>query len=485
MPNLFSQDYNILEFGAVNDGKTMNTESIQNAIDAAYNAGGGKVIIPAGIYLTGSIVLKSNIELHLLENAVLFGSTLPQHYKSIKRWKALILADSASNIAIKGKGIIDGQGAKLALHIDSLFYAGKIDSSEYNFIDKRPKAHIRPQIIEFVNSNQIEIKGITLQNSASWVQSYFRCQNLVIDSIRVESDTYWNNDGIDVIDSKNVRIVNSYINSSDDGICLKSYALGYKGDQDMSILCDSIYIANCVIRSSASALKFGTSSYRGFKNITIENIKIFDTFRSAIALESVHNGPIENVLIQNIKAENTGNALFIRLGGKPNNERKGYFKNVTIKNIEVQISAGIPDEAYTIRGPALPFFHNTFPSSITGIPNNRISNVSLENIMIIYPGGGNNAYANLPLNRLKDIPENEEMYPEFSMFGELPAWGFYLRHAEAIHFNGVFLKIQEPDYRPAIVLDDTENIQFKNIDVEGDSKNTQIFKNKVGAIPID
>src|SRR5688500_1750809 len=144
----FAQDYNILDFGAKGDGKTINTASIQFAIDAAHVNGGGRVIIPSGVFLSGSIVLKSNIELHLLKDAVLLGSTDSDLYIKLNRWEALVLADSQTNIAITGHGLIDGQGRRLALNIDSLFYAGKIDSADYNFADMRPSHFIRPQLTE-------------------------------------------------------------------------------------------------------------------------------------------------------------------------------------------------------------------------------------------------------------------------------------------------------------------------------------------------
>ena len=200
-----------------------------------------------------------------------------------------------------------------------------------------------------------------------------------IDRIRVESDTYWNNDGIDLIDCVNVRITNSFVNSSDDGICLKS-----SRHSDGLYICDSIYIANCTIRSSASAIKLGTHSYGGFKNIKIENIKVYDTFRSAIALEAYSNGVLENIEISNVKAKNTGNAIFIRLGDARANQPPGTLRNVTIKNVRAQIAFYPPDSKYEIRGPELPFFHNVFPSSITGIPDYLVQNVHLENIKIIY-----------------------------------------------------------------------------------------------------
>ena len=475
-----ARDYNILSFGALSDAKTLNTLAIQTAIDSAYRDGGGRVIVPAGQFLSGSIILKSNVELHLTKRGVILGSTDPKDYLQLNRWKALIMADGATNIKLSGKGSIDGQGAELALTIDSLFYAGKLDSVDYELKEKRPKVTVRPQIIELVNCKNVSISDINLKNAASWVQSYYMCENLEVDGIHVESDTYWNNDGIDIIDCKNVSIINSYFNASDDGICIKSYGRVKHGKP----YCDSIYVANCTVRSSASAVKFGTASFGGFMNIIIEKIKIFDTFRSAIALESYGNGFLENVLVQDIRAVNTGNAIFIKLGKRWKDRPAGTLKNVTIKNVKVKVPFETPDSKYKIRGPQLPFFHNIFPSSITGIPNGPVKNVTLENIEISYPGKGNRVYANMPLSRLESVPENMDQYPEFSMFGELPAWGFYIRHVEGLTMKNVKVSIRNKDYRPAFVLDDVKNSKLESIHVSGDKKKEPIILNNTMNVEI-
>jgi len=277
--SLKKAEIQILSLGAKGDGKTLNTSIIQSGIDSLAKQGGGKLIIPEGHFLSGSIILKSGVELHLQKNAVLLGSTNPYHYISLNRWKALVLADGQNNIAISGKGTIDGQGRRLALNADSLYYIGEMDAKYYNLRRKRPNEGYRPQNIEMVKCKNVRISGVTIKDAACWVQTYDLCENLVLDSIRVISDAYWNNDGIDISDCRNVRVTNSFVNSADDGICLKS---GDKDDWN-----DSIYIANCTVRSSANAVKFGTGSTGGFKNVTIENIKVYDTFRSAIALETV------------------------------------------------------------------------------------------------------------------------------------------------------------------------------------------------------
>jgi Glycosyl hydrolases family 28 len=477
--SILAKDYNIISYGAVADGKTLNTAAVQSAIDQAFKDGGGRVIVPSGRFMTGSIVLKSGVELHLLKGARLMGSTKISDYYaiSINKWKALLMADDAHNISITGKGTIDGQGSALALHVDSLFYAGKLDSSLYQMKEKRPVPHARPQIIQFVKCNNIRVTGVTIRNSASWVQTYDLCNNILIDRIRVESVSYWNNDGMDIIDSKNVTITNCYVNSADDGICIKSY----QRNGGIIVFCDSIYIANCVVRSSACAIKLGTSSFGGFKNVTIEKIKVFDTYRSAIALECWETGILENILVQDIKAVNTGNAIFIRLSKRRNfkDYPMGKLRNVTVKNVKVTVPYEQPDYDYELRGPTLPFFHNVFPASITGIPGYSVENLTLENIKIIYPGRGNKSYANLPISRLADIPEKIEDYPEFSMFGELPAWAFYVRHVDGLSMKNVKVKIRKPDYRPAFVFDDVKNLSLEAIRVVGDKKSDQKIFNQV------
>lgn len=474
---LLAQDYSILQFGGKPDCNKLNTASIQSAIDAAHKNGGGRVVIPSGSYLSGSVVLKSGVELHLLKGAVLLGSTDPAHYIKMNRWKALVMADGQSNITITGQGQIDGQGRKLALHIDSLFYAGLIDSAFYNFVEMRPSHYIRPQLIEFVNCKNIEVKNVTLRNAACWVQTYDQCVNILMDSVRVESDAYWNNDGIDIQDCKNVRITNCFVNAADDGICLKS--------QSATHYCDSIYIANCTVRSSASAIKFGTVSHGGFKNVIIEHIKVYDTFRSVVAIECVDGGILENILIDSIEAVNVGNAIFIRLGDRSKERAPGLLKNITIKNMKADIAYERPDYAYEIRGPALPFFHNTFPSSITGLPGHVVENVTLENIEINYPGRGNNGLANLPVSRLDQVPENDAAYPEFSMFGELPSWGFYVRHMDGLKMKNIRLKIDAPDYRPALVFEDVRNLDIQSMIISGETKPWHIVLHKTENVNID
>ena len=458
--------FDIKKYGAVGDGKTLNTKAIQKAIDAANKNKGGRVVFSKGKFLSGSIYLKSGVELFFEEGAILLGSTNPDDYPKYEGIRALILANGSKNIAVNGKGIIDGQGRELALAIDSLHHTGVRIDPKYNYRRMRPEDG-RGKLISFVKCDSITMINITLKNSPGWVQCFTECKNIVIDAMTVNSTAYWNNDGIDVNGCENVQITNCNVNAADDGICLKSESPGLQNN--------TIYIANCRIRSSANAVKLGTGSYGSFKNVTIENIEVYDTFRSAIAIESVDGAEIENIKVSNITAVNTGNAIFIRLGHR-NGEKPGYIKNVSIKNVKVQVPFGRPDIDYDLRGPEVDYFHNPFPASIAGIPGHLIENVVLENIEIMYPGRASKGMAYHPLSRLKDVKENINGYPEFSMFGELPSWGFYVRHVNGIEMKNIKLILEKEDFRPAFVFDDVKNLTMKAIDIPSDKTNQIVFK---------
>lgn len=477
-----TRQYNIADFGAVPDGKTLNTEVIQRVIDKVSSDGGGTVVVPAGEFLTGSIQLKSNVELFLSKGALLLGSTNPYHYFEVERKGVaessrkdnselgLILAAGANNIKLRGEGTIDGQGLQLALNGDSLHHTGELVDANYSQRRMRPSELVRPKLFRFLECKNIEITGLTLKNSASWGLSFDLCQNMVLDSLKVINRAYWNNDGMDITDCRNVRVTNCNVDAADDGICLKSYHVGETND--------SIYVANCEIRSSASAVKFGTASFGGFRNVHIEHIRVFDTFRSAIAIESVDGGVIENIKVNDIIAKNTGNAIFIRLGHRAG-ENPGIVRNIHISNVNVEVPFGRPDEAYDLRGPEVDFFHNPFPASIVGIPGHRVENITLENISIVYPGRATKGMAYIPLWDLGRVPEQVEKYPEFSMFGELPAWGLYVRHAKGLNLKNISLNVLDEDFRPAFVFDDVEQLDMEQVIVGGNASKPNVILKSV------
>lgn len=452
---------NIIDFGAIADGKTKNTVAIQNAIDKANQMGGAIVLIPSGNFLTGVLHLKSNVELHLSANATLLASTNRTDYGPSKEVSALITAKNQHNIAITGNGVITGQSVELLKDIYVMLNAGTLEDDTWKTVNPwhqmRTTESNRPKLIDFTNCEGIQIKSISLKDGLCWIQDYRNCSNILIDSIKVESNSYWNNDGLDVTDSENVKITNCFINAADDGICLKS--------EDRTRGCKNILVAGCKVRSSASAIKLGTASWGGFKKITIRNITVYDTYRSAVALEAVDGGLLEDIDVRNIKATNTGNAILIRLGHRNKDTVMSRLRNVYIGNVIVSVPLSKPDKGYTMEGPELTFPHNIIPSSITGLPGHPVENVELENITITYGGGGTKSIANFPLDSLNSITENEAGYPEFSMFGELPVWGLYVRHAKGLTMKNIQLSYQKEDFRSACAFNDVDKLSITKMEI--------------------
>lgn len=451
-----NSNVNITSYGAVAGDTTNNARFIQEAIDAVSAKGGGQVLIPKGRFTSGPIELKSNVNLHFADGAVLLGSTKRLDYGSEKA-KALISAKKQQNISITGKGIINGQGRSVVKDLYRLLEEGKLRDD--NWRKKRPDEKNRPRIMVFKSCKNIHIKGIKLLNGAGWIQDYVNCDGIDIDSIRVESTEYWNNDGIDIVNSRNVKIANSYVDVADDAICLKSE--GSPG------FVENVSVSNCTLRSSASGFKLGTGSHGGFRNIRVRNIKVSNTYRSAIALEAVDGGFLEDVDIDGVEAKNTGNAIFIRLGHRNKSGKYSTVKNIKIRNVTVEVPAGKPDAGYPVEGPAPKGVQNVSPSSITGLPGHPVKDVLLENITIRYEGGADKNIAFTSLDALEKITENEAGYPEFTMFGELPAWGFYVRHAEGVVFKHIKLELKKEDYRPAMVFDDVKKLQVKGAQISG------------------
>lgn len=481
------QQFNILDYGAVPGNQINNATAIQAAVNAAAKAGGGVVIIPAGKFMTGTVELQSNVEVHLEQGAVISGSDKRKDYEGFGHL-SLLIATGKHHIAITGNGTIDGRGRLVIQDIMKRLQEGSLTDPEWKV--KRPREASRTNLIYFEACDNVKVSGVVLKDASAWVTHYERCRNVHIDGIHLESTAYWNNDGIDIVDCKNFKVTRSFINAADDAICLKSVS-----ENDY---CDSIYIADCTLRSSANAFKLGTSSKGGFKNITVRNIKVFDTYRSAIALEAVDGGFIKNVDIKGVHATNTGNAVFIKLGHRNNDERWSEIKNIHIRNVTAEVPAGKPDAGYETEGPLLKYppgivpvngkpisvspwnraaddttsilyRHNVFPSSFCGLSGHPVQDIVLENITVVFKTKADSAINHMPLDSFNIITEATKDYPEFSMFGELPVWGFYMRHASGVVMKNVTLRMAGSDYRKAFLFNDVKDLRQEKIQVSGNT----------------
>lgn len=419
-----AENINIIQYGAKGDGVTVNTKMIQKAVDDCAATGGGRVIIPAGTFLSGTINLKSKVNLHLEQGAILQGSNQISDYQAKDGTPALILAVNLHNVSVTGSGIIDGNGK------DKNFQRGE-------------GAPNRPMILLFVDCKKVTVKDIALRNPAFWTQKYLGCDGVLVDGISVYAHSNWNNDAID-IDSKNVIVSNCIFDSNDDAICLKS---------ENKTPCENVTITNCIVASNCNGIKFGTASYGGFININItncvirrasedniwkwqerlKNITSSNTVISGIALESVDGGTIDHVNISDITMKDVQTPIFIRLGSR--HMPTGSLQNVNISNI-------------------IATSESSMSNLISGVPGHNVKNVVIHDVMLINHSKG-------PLvDRLDKIPENLKGYPENRMFGqELPASGFYIRHAENIKLKDISLLVASREQRPFLVADDVKGLQ--------------------------
>lgn len=424
--------------GAKGDGTTDETEILQKAIDACA-AKHATVLFTTGRYYTRPLFLKSNVTVKVNEDATILGSTKLNDYKNVFpgasdiESSALIFGRDLENVTLTGNGVIDGQGGS------SEFMLG-------NGVSGRPK------LVHFVRCKNVTVENVTLKNSAFWTSHYLLCDGVTISGVKVIGHANWNNDGID-IDSKNVTITNCYVDSDDDGICMKS---------DRSTLCENVVVKNCTIRTNCNAIKLGTASKGGFKNIEYSDCVISraseDYFRkwsssssfswagltanrsvvAGIAIESVDGGVLQDVRVSRINMTDVQTPIFIRLGDR----MRAYSTNISqLKDITI---TDITARAVT-----------KIANSITGLPDGKVENVLIKNVTLNLTGGGTTSEAN------QYVSEAASSYPENRMFNVvLPAYGFYVRHANTVKFENIVMNLATPDMRQPYVFNDVVNYEI-------------------------
>lgn len=430
--------YNILDYGAVSDTTRLSTSALQRAIDECSASGGGTVLVPAGSYKTGSIILRSHVTLNLENGATIYGSTDIKDYTPVSTSYVslrtntptvqLIYADSVSHVAITGQGVIDGRG------------------KAFPKLSWNDEGITRPHLLRFVQSSDISLSGVTLRNSGCWMQHYLACDRVKIDGITVINRNNYNNDALDLDGCHNVTVSNMIADSDDDGITLKSTS---------PRLCEDITISNCVISSHCNAIKLGTETNGGFRNIIVRGITVkpsadqssqFFGFpgghgHSAISLEIVDGGTMSNVDIADITIRGTESPIFIRLADR----RRPYSKDVPVENVGSISGVRLHDILIDEAGPG--------GSSITGVEGHPVRDIELRNITIRHKGG----------QKAVAAPSDEKIaeYPESTMWGILPAQGFWLNHTHGVIFDNVRIEAITPDARPLFVATDSEGFVTK------------------------
>ncbi|MBN2128159.1 MAG: right-handed parallel beta-helix repeat-containing protein [Sedimentisphaerales bacterium] len=473
--------YNVLDFGAAGDLRSLDTQAIQNAIDACHEEGGGTVVFPAGKeFLTGTLVLKSNVTLEIPETAMLRGSRELSHYiKTVPNLEsyavvnysdyALIQAVNAENIGIRGKGVIDGDGVAVP------------GRTGYGHLKTRP------YILRFIRCKNVEVRDVMLKNTNFWTHHYLECDNVHVDGVRVRAmnlDPHQpNGDGIDIDGCQHVIVENMDIQSEDDGITLKSTSMRPTRD---------VLIRDCTVQSNCNAIKFGTETHSVIEDVVVRNCRVIFGGRSALAVMSADGAHVQNILFENIVIDETAVPIFVRLADRMrtfelyenavmtfNDEEKvraetdreiGIVRNITFRNIVSHgVRASLPPKTMP----------RSVGSAFSGVNGHMIENLVLENLDLTYAGGirdRDKTYAG--------VPERPAHYPTPEIFGELPAFAFYFRHVNGVVMKNVTIRTLEPDLRSSLVFDNAHDVRIEDVIVprtEGAAPAAEFFHGSDGS----
>jgi hypothetical protein len=463
---VFSQSiFDITKYGAKGDGKTVNTKAIQQAIDECSKAGGGTVLFPKGEFVTGTLIMKNDVNIYLSHNAILKGSGNLSDYPNIEigidsrieniigsTKKQLLFAENVSNIGITGEGTFNPNG--------EAFRDG---------IDESPN---RPYGLRFVKCNNVTMSNIHMRNSAYWMQRYMECDHLRLTGLKVWNHCNLNNDGMDIDGCHDVIVSDCFVDSSDDGICLKA---------ESNRSCEDVVVTNCVVSSFASGLKLGTGSLGGFRRVAFSNCVVRPTKAkemshntgswgglAGIDILEVDGAFTEYVNFNNIVIDSSDCAIFIKMGNRNGIVKNGdprlknsILKNISLSNIQAKNSGPIS-------------------CAITGFPGSYVENISLSNIQIHTRGEGTDRDTTL------QIMENSAGYPSSGMFASnLPSYGLYVRHVKNIQLSNVRFTTGKSEQRPALVMDDVKNIMLDNVQVELTSTSEGIEAVNLKRIPVN
>ena len=433
----------ILDFGAIPDGKTLCRAAFQAAVDACAEAGGGTVLVPAGDYLVGTVVLRSHVHVHLEAGATLYGSTdfendyLPHEpfegtpYQDISHTyfdHSLFVAKSCTDIGFSGYGRIDMQGVWRNEQIEMKGY----------------KTYRTVKVFAFLSCSDLSFADFSVLRATDLCMWLYDCERVRIHGLYMDVLV----DGISPDACRDVVISDCILKCDDDALVLKaSIPLGRR------IACEHIAISNCIVSSNCNAIKLGTETNGDFRNITVTGCVLRNVGGAGLTVQSTDGAHVSGIYFSNITMHNVGTPIFVRLGARlrgPEGTTVGSISDVSFQNIY----AYFPKEAYAVTPIHLEGVRNVdeettpwpYTSMVAGMPGYPIENITMRDVTIVSYGGETLATA-LPT----PLTENDKAYPSPTLYGwhkPLPSHGLLLNHVRGVTLSGIDLRTIHPDERP-------------------------------------
>jgi hypothetical protein len=454
---LGTRTYNILDFGAKGDGKTLDTQAVQAAIDACSKDRGGTVLVPAGVFVIGTVEIKRNVTLHIAADGKLLGSADGKQYHAADAIPlrgdstlgdgnvGLIFAVNAENVTIEGQGTIDGQGAQFRSPS-----RGVPPPSGRGGAD-------RPYHLLFHRCRNLRIRDIFLVASAFHSVRIIQSNYVWVDGLHIHNRVNGNNDGFHFISSQYVHISNCDVQAQDDACALFGS-------------CKFVTVTNSTFSTRWSVFRFGGGNP---ENITISNCVIYQTYGCPIKMQFGPDAQVQNLVFSNLVLQDVTGPISINLsnrarqGAAAGDAPKGFLRNITFKGIR----ASVVSEGRQFDDIA--FQQNYRPGEtrqcivLNGIGDAFMDDIVLDDVRVTYGGGGTAEEAQ------RAVPQ---VAGEYFEVGTPPAYGLFARNVRGLTLNNVRFDVVKPDVRPAVVLDHVTDGSIDGLGAQGNTQAKSVLR---------
>ena len=462
--DLGARTYNIRDFGAKGDGATLDTAALQAAIDTCNREQGGTVLVPAGVFVIGTVELKSNVTLHIAAQGKLLGSADGKQYHAAEAIPlsgdstlndgnvGLLFAVNAENVTVEGPGTIDGQGAQFRSPSRGVPSPAGIGGSH------------RPYHLLFHRCKNLAVRDIFLKDSAFHSVRIIQSSYVQLERIHIYNRVNHNNDGFHFISSQYVHVTNCDVECQDDACALFGS-------------CKFVTVSNCSFSTRWSVFRFGGGEA---ENITVSNCLIYETYGCPIKMRCGPGSRFENMSFSNLVMKNVTGPISIGLGPRgprrqpanatagdaatnappadaESNAPPGIVRNISFRGIHATVTVPVPL-------PDVAFVSNYNPGEIKSCIGLNgveafIENITFDDVHVTFPGGGTREEA-----AVRDVPK---IVGEYYQAGVFPAYALFARNVRGLTMNNVRFAVAGSEARPAVVFDHVQDAAINGLNVQG------------------